>query len=136
MIVSVILFLYPSILFLLFLLFLLPTIISTQVVANLKKANLVGVASTGMVLCAVDKETGATEIVEPPANAEIGERVFVDGYEGIAYSESQEKKKKGWRKLQPTLSTNDSKICVWEDKPLMTKNGPCTVASLTGAMLK
>jgi len=106
------------------------------VVANMKKANLVGVASTGMVLCGVDKETGATELVDPPADAEIGEIVFVDGFNGTPLSESQEKKKKAWRKLQPQLGTNDKRVCVWEDKALMCKSGPCTVASLTGAMLK
>ena len=105
-------------------------------VANMKKANLVGVASTGMVLCGVDKETGATELVDPPADAEIGEIVFVDGFNGTPLSESQEKKKKAWRKLQPQLGTNDKRVCVWEDKALMCKSGPCTVASLTGAMLK
>ena len=44
--------------------------------ANLKKANLVKVASTGMVLCAVDKETGETQIVEPSPDSEIGKKNY------------------------------------------------------------
>jgi hypothetical protein len=84
----------------------------------------------------VFKDTGATELVEPPAGAEIGERVFVEGVEGDFLSPSQEKKKKAWRTLQPQLGTNDKCFCVWEDKPLMTKSGPVTCASLSGAMLK
>jgi aminoacyl tRNA synthase complex-interacting multifunctional protein 1 len=106
------------------------------VVANLKKANIKSVASNGMVLCGVDRETGATELVEPPSDAEIGERVFVEGFEGDFFSPSQEKKKKAWKKLQPQLGTNDKSFCVWEEKKLMTKSGPLTCASLTNAMLK
>ena len=106
------------------------------VVANMKKANMKSVPSTGMVLCAVDRETGATELVDPPADAEIGERIFVPGYNGDPFSPSAEKKKKAWRLLQVQLGTDDKCFCVWEDKQLMTKSGPVTCASLTGAMLK
>jgi tRNA-binding EMAP/Myf-like protein len=120
--------------FFFFYLFLLSS--SLQVVANLKKANLVKVASTGMVLCAVDKETGETQIVDPPADAEIGERVFVDGFDGVAMSESAEKKKKAWRKLQPELGTDERSSCVWNGLPMRTKTGVLTVVSLKGAALK
>jgi aminoacyl tRNA synthase complex-interacting multifunctional protein 1 len=46
------------------------------VVCNLKAAKIVGFTSNGMVLAA--KLDGKVELVEPPADAEIGSRVTLD----------------------------------------------------------
>ena len=54
------------------------------VVANLPKAKLGGVDSFGMVLCGSKDEKAVVEILEPPAEAEDGERAFVDGADGDA----------------------------------------------------
>ena len=52
------------------------------VLANLKTRKLVGFPSHGMVLCAASEDGSKVEFIEPPADAEIGERVMVDGFDG------------------------------------------------------
>ncbi len=52
------------------------------VLANLKTRKLVGFPSHGMVLCAASEDGSKVEFIEPPADAKIGERVMVDGYDG------------------------------------------------------
>ena len=106
------------------------------VVCNLKSTNLVGFKSFGMVLCAVDSESGKTEIIDPPADAKVGERVFVDGVSGNALSSSQVKKKKAWRTLQPSLKTTEEALASWDGKVIQTSAGPCKAASLTGVQIK
>jgi phenylalanyl-tRNA synthetase alpha chain len=52
------------------------------VLANLKTRKLVGFPSHGMVLCAASEDGSKVEFIEPPADAKIGERVMVDGFDG------------------------------------------------------
>ena len=52
------------------------------VLANLKTRKLVGFPSHGMVLCAASEDGSKVEFIEPPADAKIGERVMVEGYDG------------------------------------------------------
>ena len=52
------------------------------VLANLKSRKLVGFPSHGMVLCAASEDGTKVEFIEPPADAEIGERVMCDGFNG------------------------------------------------------
>merc|ERR1719382_630543 len=52
---------------------------SVLVVCNLKAANLGGVASNGMVLCASSEDKSSVVFVEPPAEAPPGERVVCEG---------------------------------------------------------
>jgi len=93
------------------------------VLANLKSRKLVGFPSHGMVLCA---STGdKTEFVEPPADAVIGERVFVDGFEGEPATENQVGKKKMLDAILPDLRTNDSGVATYKGKALMTTAGEC-----------
>jgi methionyl-tRNA synthetase len=106
------------------------------VVCNLKSSNLVGFKSFGMVLCAVDSESGKTEIIDPPAGAKVGERVFVDGFSGNALTSSQVKKKKAWRALQPSLKTTEKNLASWDGKVIQTSAGPCKAASLCGVQIK
>lgn len=59
------------------------------VLANLKSRKLVGFPSYGMVMCAANEDGSKVEFVEPPADAAIGERVMVEGYDGEPVSSSQ-----------------------------------------------
>lgn len=52
------------------------------VLANLKARKLVGFPSHGMVMCASNEDGSKVEFVEPPADAKIGERVMVEGFDG------------------------------------------------------
>jgi methionine--tRNA ligase beta chain len=95
------------------------------VLANLKARKLVGFASHGMVMCAADGE-GNVKFVEPPTDAAIGERIFVEGFEGgEPATGNQLDKKKMLEKIFPDLKTNASGVACYHGKPLSTSAGPC-----------
>jgi len=93
------------------------------VLANLKSRKLVGFPSHGMVLCA--SSDGKVSFVEPPEGAEVGERVFVDGFEGEPATENQILKKKMLDVVFPDLKTNGDGIATYKGVPLSTSAGPC-----------
>jgi tRNA-binding EMAP/Myf-like protein len=100
------------------------------VVCNLKKANLMGFSSSGMVLCAKSPD-GKVEFVTPPSDAVIGERICLQGVSTCdPYSASQVKKYKVWEKLiAPHLQTDAEGVATWQGIPLITATGKCTVKS-------
>jgi methionyl-tRNA synthetase len=101
------------------------------VVCNLKAQKLVGFESNGMVLAA--KGDGKVELVEPPAEAAIGERVFIEGLSGEPWSSTQVRKKKLFEAVASGLKTNGDAVATWEDKVIQTQAGPCKAATLTSA---
>ena len=103
------------------------------VVCNLKAAKIVGFQSNGMVLAAKSADGEKVELVEPPLGSTVGERVFIDGFTGDAHSSAQIKKKKIWETVAKDLRTSDDCKATWEGKILLTKSGPCCVASLSNA---
>jgi aminoacyl tRNA synthase complex-interacting multifunctional protein 1 len=96
------------------------------VLANLKERKLVGFPSHGMVLCASSNDGSSVQFVEPPATAAIGERIYVNGYDGEPATENQILKKKILDKVFPDLQTNDNGIACYKGEPLSTTAGPCT----------
>jgi len=52
------------------------------VYANLKSRKLAGFDSNGMVMCSSTVDKSKTEILRPPANAKVGDRVVLEGFEG------------------------------------------------------
>ncbi len=95
------------------------------VLCNLKKRNLVGVPSHGMVLCASNADHTAVEFVVPPEGAKVGERVTFEGYDGSAEAENKFAKKKMLEKLAPDLKTDDNGVVVWKNAKSVTSAGPC-----------
>jgi len=100
-------------------------------VCNLKAANLRSIKSEAMLLCATSD--GKTECLDPPADAVVGERVFVDGFEGDADAVIKPgSSKKGpsiWEISQPFLKTTATGVATYQDVELMTSKGKITVAS-------
>jgi len=94
------------------------------VLANLKARKLVGFPSHGMVLCASSAD-GAVKFVEPPADANVGERVFVEGYEGEPATENQILKKKMLEAIFPDLQTDSAGVATYKGQPLSTSAGVC-----------
>lgn len=85
------------------------------VLCNLKARKLVGFSSHGMVLCASNADHTAVECMEPPEDAEIGQRVTFEGYtEGEPEPENKIGKKKIFEKVSPDLKTDANGICVWK----------------------
>lgn len=94
------------------------------VLANLKARKLMGFPSHGMVMCASGSD-GTVKFVEPPADAVIGERVMVEGYDGDPATENQVIKKKMLDTIFPDLKTNASGVATYKGVPLSTSAGPC-----------
>ena len=73
------------------------------------------------------------EVVSPPADAPIGERVFIEGLSGEPLSSAQVKKKKVWDSMSKGLKTGDNGVATWDGKEIKTSVGVCSAASLVGA---
>mmetsp|Transcript_43885 Transcript_43885/g.106409 ORF Transcript_43885/g.106409 Transcript_43885/m.106409 type:complete len:452 (-) Transcript_43885:345-1700(-) len=92
------------------------------VLCNLKKRNLVGFPSHGMVLCASNSDHTQVQCMEPPSTAKIGDRVIFEGYEsGEPEPENKIGKKKIFEAVAPDLKTNGDGLCIW--KGAMSKAG-------------
>ena len=103
------------------------------VVCNLKSSKIVGFASNGMVLAAKSEDGSTVEVVSPPEDSKVGERVFIDGLEGEPISSTQMKKKKTFENVAKSLKTGEGGVATWEGKTIKTSAGECSVASLDGA---
>lgn len=73
------------------------------------------------------------ELISPPADAAVGERVFIDGLTGEPLSSAQVKKKKTWEAVAEELKTGEGGVATWSGKEIKTGAGVCSAASLVGA---
>lgn len=105
------------------------------VLLNLKPAKLGGFKSHGMVLCASDEAHERIEFIEPPADAAVGERVFVDTESGEPLSAAQLKKQKVWEKCAPELLTDASGVATYKGQVIKTSAGPCAAKTLVKAQI-
>lgn len=126
-------------------------------VCNLKPVTMRGIKSAAMVLAASprlapgeeDHHAGPVELVNPPEGAEAGERVYFEGFEGEP-EPVLNPKKKVWDDCQVGFTTTDAKIVGFEPAKieklkdsgktdvalLKTKQGTCSVKTLTGATVR
>ncbi|KAG6816804.1 hypothetical protein H0H87_002773 [Tephrocybe sp. NHM501043] len=114
-------------------------------VCNLKPANMRGVKSFAMVLCATSKDgkEGGIELIQPPANAKPGDRVYFEGseYENATPLPQLNPKKKIFEAIQPGFITLDSREAAWVNPAtksvhkIRTKDGVCLAPTLVGASL-
>ena len=111
------------------------------VIANLKPRKLQGFESNGMVVCAVAAD-GKSEFIEPPEGAAPGERVYCEGVTGDAWEPNKVGKRDKKLKTTPLeraqkeMLTSAACVAEWQGKPILTKAGPCTCASLAGVPIK
>lgn len=125
-------------------------------VCNLKPAKLKGVASAAMVLAASprpeDGEKDRVELVNPPADAEVGEQLVFEGYEEGEILAQLPPKKKIMETLTSGLGTNEEKVVVFDgnkvealEKKVVGKlvrrgkgaeGGICVVDTLANALVK
>ena len=101
------------------------------VLCNLKARKLVGFPSHGMVLCASNADHTEVKLVNPPIDAEIGERVTIpdfdfEGEQGQPFAENKLGKKKVFEKLAPHLVTSKYGVPEFLGRPFMTSAGVCT----------
>lgn len=126
-------------------------------VCNLKPVTMRGIKSAAMVLAASprlapgeeDHHAGPVELVNPPAGAEAGERVFFEGWTGEPDAVLNPKKKV-WDYCQAGFTTTANKEVAFDVAAveqlkdsgksgmalLQTKQGLCTVKTLTGATVR
>jgi len=114
-------------------------------VCNLKPANMRGVKSFAMVLCATSKDgkDSGIELIQPPANSKPGDRVYFEGanFESATPLVQLNPKKKIFETVQPGFITLDSKEAAWVDPvtksvhKIRTKEGVCLAPTLVGASL-
>ncbi|KAH9936283.1 nucleic acid-binding protein [Fomitopsis serialis] len=114
-------------------------------VCNLKPANMRGVKSFAMVLCATSKEgkEGGIELIQPPANSKPGDRIYFEGpeFENATPLSQLNPKKKIFETVQPGFITLESKEAAWVNPAtksvhrIRTKDGVCVAPTLVGASL-
>lgn len=127
-------------------------------VCNLKPVTMRGIKSCAMVLAASprlkegdDPHAGPVELVNPPASAQAGDRVYFEGWEGEPEAQLNPKKKV-WDDCQLGFTTTDGlgvafdraaveklKDVDYGNKsvaPLKTSGGACTVPTLKGATVR
>ncbi|KAG6848195.1 hypothetical protein C0991_000852, partial [Blastosporella zonata] len=88
------------------------------------------------------KEAGI-ELIQPPANAKPGDRVYFEGseYENGTPLSQLNPKKKIFEAIQPGFITLDSKEAAWVNPAtksvhkIRTKDGVCVAPTLVGASL-
>ena len=134
------------------------------VVANLKPVTMRGIKSAAMVLAASPRVAEGdddhapdrtVELVDPPSQSVAGERVYFEGYQGEA-EKVLNPKKKVWETLSPGFGTTEDLVACFDPNrvetftsergestdpkrelgKLMTKEGPCTVKTLRGAVVR
>mmetsp|Transcript_43286 Transcript_43286/g.71520 ORF Transcript_43286/g.71520 Transcript_43286/m.71520 type:complete len:299 (-) Transcript_43286:68-964(-) len=109
------------------------------VFSNLKPAKLRGVESAGMLLAASNDDKSKLEIVRPPKDAVIGERVNLEDEDLTQYKPTNLVKilKKGnpWNEIKDKLRINDKGIACFDGRPFKTSKGPLTAATLRNARI-
>jgi aminoacyl tRNA synthase complex-interacting multifunctional protein 1 len=126
------------------------------VVCNLKPVKMRGVKSCAMVLAAsprpkggeADDHKGPVELVNPPADAKAGERVYFEGWQGEP-EKVLNPKKKIWETFQPGFTTTEDLEVAFDagvvealegktglGKLVTASGGVCKVASLKGAQVR
>ncbi|KAH8104556.1 nucleic acid-binding protein [Cristinia sonorae] len=114
-------------------------------VCNLKPANMRGVKSFAMVLCATHKDgkEAGIELVRPPAGSKPGERIYFEGaeFENATPLSQLNPKKKIFETVQPGFTTLETHEAAWVNPVtksvhrIRTKDDVCKAPTYIGASL-
>ncbi|XP_026191749.1 aminoacyl tRNA synthase complex-interacting multifunctional protein 1 [Cyclospora cayetanensis] len=106
------------------------------VLFNLKAKALRGFSSHGMVMCANNEDKSAVELLQPPEDAPLGERVTVQGMLGEPDEVLSAKKGKDpLVAVSPFLKTKDDCVAYFKDIALVTPQGPVRCNSIKGGFI-
>ncbi|XP_049388134.1 LOW QUALITY PROTEIN: methionine--tRNA ligase, cytoplasmic-like [Solanum stenotomum] len=105
------------------------------VLCNLKPVSMRGIKSQAMVLATSNSDHTKVELVEPPKDAVIGERVTFPGFDGKP-DNILNPKKKVWETVQVDLHTNKELVACYKDVPFTTSVGICKVASISEGTIR
>jgi tyrosyl-tRNA synthetase len=111
------------------------------VFANLKPATMRGITSQGMLVAADGMNPDGSpivELVEPPTEAKVGERIIVASMEDTPDKEIDPKKKDAtaFAAILTELKTSSTNVAEYRGIPLMTSEGPCTCKTLANAPIR
>jgi len=101
------------------------------VLCNLSAANLKGVESDGMVLCAADA-SGKLELPQLPVGTVVGQRVTFPPLDGLGFIEGQPLAKRKVQKLMKDLRTDDGGVLHWKECKFTLPGGVCISTVLNG----
>jgi len=102
------------------------------VLCNMQASNFGGVKSHAVILGASDGKT--VELVDPPADCAVGERISFKQYTHKGQPDAVlKKKKKVFQKISADLCTDAQCRATYKGDPFMTSKGPCVVKSLKNA---
>ncbi|KAI4333090.1 hypothetical protein L6164_017938 [Bauhinia variegata] len=98
------------------------------VLCNLKPRNMRGVKSCGMLMAASDAKHENVELLFPPEEAAVGERIWFGSEDEketqpAAATPNQIQKKKIWEAVQPHLKTDASSIALLGEHVMRTSSG-------------
>jgi len=107
------------------------------VLCNLKERKMLGFPSHGMVLCASNEDHSDVKFVNPPVDAQVGERITIPDVDftsedAAPYAENKVGKKKVFEKLAPHLVTDQYGVPSFLNRPFMTTAGVCTSSISNG----
>eukprot|EP00484_Ammonia_sp_Unknown_P008538 CAMPEP_0197073900 /NCGR_PEP_ID=MMETSP1384-20130603/210840_1 /TAXON_ID=29189 /ORGANISM="Ammonia sp." /LENGTH=282 /DNA_ID=CAMNT_0042512741 /DNA_START=10 /DNA_END=858 /DNA_ORIENTATION=- len=109
------------------------------VFTNLKEAKLRGIDSNGMILCASNLNKSKIEILRPPKECAIGERVVLEDEDLSIYKPANSikplKKNNPWGNIKDDLKTNSEGFACYKGRKLVTSKGPLSVATLTDSRI-
>lgn len=101
---------------------------------NLKPAKMRGILSQGMIMCASTPER--VEILDVPQAAQIGDRVFCEGFPGTPDVQLNPKKKI-WEQIQPDLHVNNARVATYKGGAFTIEGkGVCTAPSMNECPIK
>ncbi|KAJ1972474.1 G4 quadruplex nucleic acid binding protein [Dimargaris verticillata] len=108
---------------------------------NLKPANMRGIKSHAMVLAATSPDGNTVELIDPPAGAKPGQKVYFEDFKEGEPEAVLNPKKKIWETIQPGLFTDDTCQALFKDAEdkvhlLKTDDGVCKVHSVVQATIK
>jgi len=118
-------------------------------VCNLKPVAMRGIKSFGMILCASsrDGKDAGVEPILPPEGSSVGDRVYIEGFEGMEPLDVLNPKKKIFETIQPNYTTTDQRVAAWigplpgqpdgEKVPrvMRTEKGPCVAPTFANGSL-
>ena len=109
-------------------------------VCNLKPAKMRGIESAAMVLGASDADRTKVELLTPPEECALGERISFDGHHGEPLAPKTKKEwgevAKAWEASQPDFSTSEDCVALYKSAPFATAHGPCTVETIANGKIK
>jgi tRNA-binding EMAP/Myf-like protein len=99
-------------------------------VCNLKSSKFQGIESHAMLLAALSLDGNTIELLDPPAESEIGEKIVFEGYASERNSEILNPKTKVFEKVAENFKVNKEGVATFKDIPFKTSKGVVTVKTL------